>query len=182
MLFPNLFSTDAGSYKNAAGKTVSLSHHARGINFVKDTFWPKSMFGKVFGMAMLGYSAYTGYQEDGVWGAAKSVSKDLALTYLMGRVPPPLAIGIGAASAVVGTAAMAYGGATGIGMRQMARPMVKQHVRKHIGLEMGTASVDQYGTGATMRQRSLAAIQGSRINGRSGLGNEAFLMQQSYWR
>jgi hypothetical protein len=40
----------------------------------------------------------------------------------------------------------------------------------------GNAFNDQYGTAATMRQASLQAIQGSKINGRSALSHEASLM------
>jgi hypothetical protein len=40
----------------------------------------------------------------------------------------------------------------------------------------GTAFNDSNGTAATMRQASLQAIQGSKINGRNALGGEAALM------
>jgi len=43
-------------------------------------------------------------------------------------------------------------------------------------MEMGAPISDQYGTISTLRQRSLAAIQNSHVNGRMALGNEAALL------
>jgi hypothetical protein len=43
-------------------------------------------------------------------------------------------------------------------------------------MEMGAPIADQYGTISTLRQRSLAAIQNSHVNGRMALGNEAALL------
>jgi len=43
-------------------------------------------------------------------------------------------------------------------------------------LEMGSPILDQFGTVSTLRQRSLAAIQNSKVNGRMALGQEAALL------
>jgi len=47
-------------------------------------------------------------------------------------------------------------------------------------LELGTPMNDQFGTIATLRQRSLSAIQNSHVNGRMALGNEAALLHTSF--
>lgn len=49
-------------------------------------------------------------------------------------------------------------------------------VKRTRQLEMGKPIVDPYGMNATMRQRSLRAMQFSQINGRSAFGTEAQLM------
>jgi hypothetical protein len=51
-----------------------------------------------------------------------------------------------------------------------------QKSRRMKELELGMPIVDEYGTMGTLRQRSLQAIQSSRINGRVGLGNEAAIL------
>ena len=48
------------------------------------------------------------------------------------------------------------------------------------GLELGAPMLDQFGTVATLRQRSLSAIQNSHVNGRMALGNEAALLHASF--
>jgi hypothetical protein len=47
-------------------------------------------------------------------------------------------------------------------------------------LELGTPVLDQFGTIATLRQRSLSAIQNSHVNGRMALGNEAALLHSTF--
>ena len=49
-------------------------------------------------------------------------------------------------------------------------------LRQIKSLEMGSPIVDQYGSISTLRQRSLAALQNSHVNGRMALGNEAALL------
>lgn len=144
-----------------------------GAGFIKNTL------GLIAGPAFLAYSAHEGYQTGGTWGAAKAVSRDLSMAYIWGATVKPMLPYIAGGAAVAGVAAYA----AGIRPMHLARPMVKKHMLRHIGLEMGSPNIDPYGTGATMRQRSLMAIQNSRLgNARAGLGNEAFLLQQSYWR
>jgi len=60
--------------------------------------------------------------------------------------------------------------------------VIKSYRREHAGVQMGTPSVDPFGNNATMRQRSINAIQNSRLNGRTALSNEAALMYSPYMR
>jgi hypothetical protein len=162
---------------------------ARGIASVKEWYAPSMPIrgasflrnvGRVgLGPSMLGISAYLGYQEGGTWGAAKAIAKDISYAYIWGHTIKPI-LPYAAAGTVIGGVA-AY--SAGLRPMHIVRPMVKKHMLKHIGLEMGSPNIDPYGTGATMRQRSLMAIQNSRLgNARTGLGSEAFLLQQNYWR
>jgi hypothetical protein len=75
----------------------------------------------------------------------------------------PITIG-----AAVLTAGIIGGRAALIAGRQYNRDIRKA--------SFGNAASDTYGTIATMRQASVNAIQSSRINGRSALGQEANLM------
>ena len=47
-------------------------------------------------------------------------------------------------------------------------------------LELGAPVLDQFGTIATLRQRSLSAIQNSHVNGRMALGSEAALLHSTF--
>jgi hypothetical protein len=139
------------------------------------------------GAGFTAHAGYTGYQQEGAWGAAKGVGESLAIWYagdvaisaLARGGPWAAAIGVGAATAGLGM----IGEFTGENPLQvLARPAVREHMRKYAKLEMGRPVIDQFGTGATMRQRSLMAMQRSKINGRSALGNEATLMYRPYFR
>lgn len=86
---------------------------------------------------------------------------------------------------LAGRTAISMGGALAIGGLIGAAPIYASYKALSMGrdkmkaarrLEMGTPIVDVFGTQATMRQRSLQAIQRSAISGRSALGMEAQLM------
>jgi hypothetical protein len=62
------------------------------------------------------------------------------------------------------------------------RGQMREHAIKHATLEMGAPAQDPFGTISTMRQRSIMAIQNSRVNGRTALGNEAMLLYSGYNR
>jgi len=131
------------------------------------------------------HAMYKGYQKGGIGGAI-GAGLDQAITGYawdavmkatgMGKVA---IAGLGAAT-IAGTISYATGGTNPLEF--LARPYVKDHMKRHSQLEMGRPSVDQFGTLATMRQRSLAAIQNSRINGRSALGNEGQISYRPYFR
>jgi hypothetical protein len=55
-------------------------------------------------------------------------------------------------------------------------------MRNRRDLELGGPVMDQFGTLATMRQRSVAAIQNSKLNARSVLSNEATYTYRPYYR
>jgi hypothetical protein len=123
---------------------------------------------------MLGWGAYRGYQEGGVGGAIGGLAQETAMFYAFGALAKPAGVALGAG--LLGAGMMM--GALDIGPKQLMRPYVQEYMRKHAKLEMGTPVLDQFGTVATMRQRSLQAIQNSRVNGRTALGNEAQLLSQ----
>ncbi len=123
--------------------------------------------GKAFAPAVFAFTAATqGFgqaSEDflvggALWGAAKwGASRALSLA-------PPVLIG----AAIIGA---------GVAARKalIAGRDYNREVRK---VSFGNVFNDMYGTAATMRQASIMAIQGSKINGRSALGSEASLMHQ----
>jgi len=135
---------------------------------------------RFLGPMFLGVSAYQGYQEGGIVGAGAAVGKHLAASYVIGaalsmaKLPLLGAAGVG----LMGLGLFKLGG--GNVMQMAARPWVREHMKRHQKLEMGTPVVDNYGTVSTMRQRSLAAIQNSHINGRTALGSEAALLYTPY--
>ena len=141
-----------------------------------------------FGRGFLAYGAYQGYQKGGIGGAVKHMATDIGFTYALGAGLKTVGLaagGLGMAAGVgLGLGAMgigahiARGGSPGI----MVRPWLHDYKKKHATLEMGMPAIDQFGTMASMRQRSLNAIQNSRINGRSALGNEALMTYTPYFR
>lgn len=170
----------------------SLTGSAREL--AKKAAWRKGLAGRALGLGFTLYGAYEGYQQGGIGGAVKSVVQSTAESYLMGRALhlgswmlrgtmskvalPAVAAGLGVAA----LSSVASGQGFGQAFRPLARRALHEHMRKHAKLEMGTPVADDFGTVATMRQRSLQAIQESKINGRSALGNEALLMYQPYFR
>lgn len=188
----------AGAFKSFMGSAV----HREGLAFVKmdlgfGKYAPKGV-GRLLGPAFLAITAYQGYKEAGPWGAVRETGKSLATSYTFGAVTK--ALGIGGLGSAVGYAGIGIGlgigaavgadyafrGITPFGggslFSLVARPAVAAHMRRHQEVEMGRPVIDQFGTLATMRQRSLAAIQSSKINGRSALSNEATLMYRPYFR
>lgn len=177
---------------------LNTGFHAEGMAGVKMQFGfgkyasgGKSLLGKAFGRlagpAFLGYSMYQGYQEEGIWGAVKEGVSQSAWAYGISAVLPT-ALKVGGYGAAIGGAAigaglLGYSGISGRGMgATLFSPYVRDFKKKHQDLEMGTPNIDQFGTLSTMRQRSIMAIQNSKFNGRSALGNEALLMSQPYFR
>ncbi len=133
--------------------------------------------GGVASLAYIGYSAYTGYQEGGVWGATKGVAESVAINSISTGLFNAAVGAVGSVPLAIGAAAV--GGAYGYYRLGEAGQTYAKNLRK---LEMGSETVDTFGTAASMRQRSLSAIQNSHVNGRMALGNEAGLMHMSYRR
>ena len=136
-----------------------------------------SMRGRVTGVGFLGLSAVAAYQSGGTWGAAKSIATDYGIGRAIGMLGGGTTI-----ARVLAVAAVAGGVAAYTFRKQLSRPWVKEHMKKHARLEMGTPTKDDFGNVATMRQRSLQAINNSKLNGRTALGNEAALMYTPYSR
>lgn len=182
------FSKNPG--KGAVRSFLGSSLHKEGMEMMKFNLgygkWAPKGVGRLFGPAMTLYGAYRGYKEGGTAGAIKGAGKELASSYIFGfamkAVGGPVKFaGAIAGGAIAGTA-IGHGLATGRPFGMYARPFVADHMRRLSELELGRPVIDQFGTLATMRQRSLSAIQNSKINGRSALGNEAVLMYQPYFR
>lgn len=134
---------------------------------------------------LLAVEMYQGYQRGGVGGAISAGVHQAVTGYAFDAVMHATGAGkialagLGAAT-LAGAVSYATGGTNPLEF--LARPYVKDHMKRHSQLEMGRPSVDEFGTLATMRQRSLAAIQNSRINGRSALGNEGQISYRPYFR
>ena len=119
------------------------------------------------------FSAYSGYKEGGVLGAARNVAVD-ALSWGAMRAGFTMLTN----PVVLGAAAIA---GAGYGVYRLGEA-ARKHERGVRRLELGADVVDRFGTLSTMRQRSLQAIQNSHLSGRSALGNEALLLSVPYMR
>ena len=124
------------------------------------------------------YFAHEGYQEEGVWGAAKGIGESIAYSaawnYMAGGAA---ASAMAFAAPVAGIAALA-GGAYMLGEAGI------QHAKGLRELEMGGGdqmlqAVTSAGA-ATARQRAVMALNNTHINGRMALGNEGFLMHRGF--
>jgi hypothetical protein len=132
---------------------------------------------KLLGPVALGFSAYQGYSQGGLGGAAWEVTKEAAVWgalragWHLGKaaILNPVTL-TAAAAAGLGYAAYKFGEAS------------QRHVKRLRNVEMGGEIMDRFGTVATMRQRSLSAIQNTHVNGRIALGNEAILTHTPFMR
>ena len=136
-----------------------------------------TMAGRLLAPAFSVYEMYAGYQEEGVWGAAKGLATSVgygAITHyafgaLGGMAPVAMA---GAGIAAAGYATYKVG------------ESAQQHAKSLRQLEMGQQDQMQAAIGsagaATMRQRSLMALNNTHLNGRMSLGNEGFLMHRGF--
>ena len=117
--------------------------------------------------AFTGYAMYSGYKKDGLWGAAKGGAHAAAEWAAFEVVLTAL----GAAAAPLEGALM--GAAAGYGVYK-ALDYGAKRAKQTRKLEFGGAAVDdQFGTIATMRQRSLQDMQRSHGALRGALGTEA---------
>ena len=165
-------------FMQGIGETFGM-HYEKGVNMgfmgrkAAGGVFAKGLLGRVLFPAMTAYSAYSGYKEGGIFGAAKTVATDAAVWGALRAGATMLTNPI-----VLGAAAMAGAGYGAYRFGLAAR----ERAAKTRNLEMGAEVVDMFGTLGTMRQRSLAAINNSRINGRSALGNEALIIAGQYRR
>lgn len=152
-------STGRGSVAKLAGKT--------GLSILKRPFG-------LLAPAMTAAAMYSGYQQGGVTEALKqgfSSGAEWAAFSLATKVLGGTALyGIGAITAA-GYGAYQFGQAS------------RQYRQRLRHIEMGASMIDPFGTSATLRQRSLQALNNSHINGRLAVGNEAILLHDgSYQR
>lgn len=136
------------------------------------------------GLSLIGtaYSAYAGYRENGIVGAVSGVATS-ALTnavvmgswnYLAGMGTAGISMGLTGGLALAGIGAYGYYKAGEAGIKNM---------KQRKALELGTGDIgDRFGTMATMRQRSLNALQNTHVNGRMVLGNEGQMFHTPFMR
>lgn len=129
------------------------------------------------GLASSIYFMYTGYQEGGVFGAAKGVVSSV----LYGAAFRTAIMGLGAPITV---GAMAIG-AAGYGAYHLGEAG-QRYQRRLKSLEVGgdenmINAINSYGA-STMRQRAATALNNSHINRRLALGNEASMFHSSFRR
>jgi len=129
-----------------------------------------AMAGRAIFPAFTAYSIYEGYQSGGIIGAAKAGATEAAI---WGGFKLAGAVLGGASTTIVGAAAAGLAGYYAVGEAAQA------HVKGLRSLEMGAPVKDPYGTGATLRARSMQALNSSAVNGRMAMGNEALLMHDS---
>ncbi|MCW4026746.1 MAG: hypothetical protein NWE76_04590 [Candidatus Bathyarchaeota archaeon] len=127
--------------------------------------------GRAIPLAFTGWLASSGYKEGGLMGAAGGIAESIATTSAIHMAGLTLSSPL--------TWIVAGGIAAGAGGYALGEA-AQAHRRGLKTLEMGANVVDPFGTAATLRQRSLTALQNSKINGRMGLGNEALIMHRSF--
>jgi len=114
---------------------------------------------------------FQGYRQGGATGAVKGLAKGLAWQYGMGA-----AWGMGKAALFNPVGGALVLGAAAIYGTKKALDIGQKRIKQARMLNMGTPAMDEFGTAATMRQRSLQAIQRSTMNARIALGSEAQLL------
>ena len=151
--------TGTDTCRSAAFKkeVAGLKGGAKFAKYAKSFGW--------IGAGIGGLSMLHGYKEGGVAGAAKEFGMmwagDMVIRTAMTATGLPI---LATAGAMAG--AYAFGKAAG------------SYGKKMTHLELAAPHIDQFGTVATIRQRSLQALQDTHLNGRGLLGNEAAMMHQ----
>jgi len=159
--------TSTGHIFTAGGAKAAGIRSGAGLG---SKMWSRGMpfAGGLFGLMFTGHAAYSGYQREGVWGAAKGTAGTVgsfALWHVGTRLLGPAAIPIVASAG-------AWAGAAKNIMTDLAHAP-----RRTSGYDIaGNLSAFQGGQAYTMRQRSMQAIQKHHLNARSACGNEATYM------
>jgi len=130
------------------------------------------MGGGLLGAGFMAYSLYSGYQEGGIMGAIREGGSQALNMTLWGAAETALSSPIGTGLMIA--AGVGYAGKY-LGDKSIA------YARSLRNVTMGAPIVDPFGTVATMRQRSLNALQNTHINGRISLGQEAVLMNSLHY-
>jgi hypothetical protein len=138
-----------------------------------------ALLGPTLSLGFLGYSMYSGYQQGGIMGMYKEGAMGIASMAAMevGSVAfkrsfPRIAMFAKAAMPTIAAGVIAWGAAS----------YGQEYQRGLKKMEMVHPVIDPHGTGFTMRQRSINAIQKSYLNGRLALGNESQISYTPYLR
>jgi len=172
-------------YLGSAAHAKGMSWAAGGYGFGKDIASIQSKgwryFGRGVGFAFLGYEAYAGYQRGGILGAATGVATQAAINYGIGAAWG--AIGGTAALGAIGTAAAVAAPIAGAwAYNKYGSQVGRETFMRHARTELGAGVADPFGTVSTMRRRSVSALNSSRLNGQTALGNEAAMSYSPYFR
>ena len=175
--------------KSHIGRSIQMgAAESLGVVYKGQTFGTKAVsegfmglkggasFGKalpgVLGLGFTAIMAHEGYQQQGVWGATKGVAESAlwsALPRLAGGLINPGTMAVGAVAAL------------GYGAYQLGEAG-KAHHKRLRDVEMSVMSPDVFNShgAATMRQRSVMALQNTHINGRMAMGNEGMIMHTPF--
>jgi hypothetical protein len=166
----------AGITRNKYGAITKTAQHAGGLRGLG-----RAAFGTLMrsvGLLSTAYFAYEGYQQEGVWGAAKGIGEGVAWST---GIHYAMAATSGAAAAVMGVGAIAAAGAVGTyALGEAGRAHAKGLRQLEMGQQDQMQNAVHSAGAATMRQRSLTALNNTHLNGRMALGNEGFLMHRSF--
>jgi hypothetical protein len=168
------------SAKWSAQKTWSAAKGMKNAGVKLGDIVPKGSGGRILGaglaVGMSAYNVYSGYKTGGFSGAGRAAVREAAgmAAYKIGATAAS-SLGIGAGTLGIAAVGLAAGYAG-----KVALDVGQAHYKGLKSAEFGTPFEDTSGMGATMRQRSLMAIQRSQINGRAALGNEAAILHNMF--
>jgi hypothetical protein len=150
-------------------RRLNSLYQARGAKYAgkKVLGFAGKMAGRAIFPTWTAYGMYEAYQEEGIGGLVREGAQNALMGAAM-KMAPALA------GPLLGLAAVAAIGAGGYAAGNAAR----EHVRGLRHLELGTPIVDPFGTAATLRQRSLSAMNRTHMNGRMAIGNEGYLLHR----
>lgn len=134
---------------------------------------------RALGPALTIHAAVSGYKEGGITGAAKGIASTAAMNFAWSMGAQAVS-SVGGSAMTVGVPLAVLAG-VGYGTYK-ALQFGNARVRKQRNMELGSPIIDPFGNAATMRQRSLQALQNSQFNGRSAFGSEAALMHMPMMR
>ena len=183
-----------GHYASKYPKTIGA---AKAFGKFHNFAMGEGVLGNAIGTGFVGLGAYQGYREGGIVGAAKGIAENYVSSIAFRALPLPVALALLAGyiggNYLLGKVDSSVGEVGAGAFRHIAGPytggslagamfsrQVREHTRKRARLEMGSPVQDQYGTVATMRQRSIMAMRTSKINARGALGMEANNRFQPY--
>lgn len=172
--FSRFASSSMGKFMGrSVAETAGFIFEKQGGKWASHGFLGLGTKGKFSPLAMLApagtvYAVYSGYKEHGITGAIASGATAIGTQAAFNVLGGPVVLG-GLAIGGMGYAGYKFG---------EAATNYRKRLRK---LEIGGGDIMNSIQGAaTDRQRSMQALQGSPLNARMALGNEAQLLHTSY--
>lgn len=138
--------------------------------------WGGTRLGAAAPLIGTAFMAYSGYQQEGVWGAAKGVAESAAYSTAWHA-----GAGLVGTGALITAGVVAAGAAGAFGYYRFGEAAQASQKRRR-DIEMGSADMDLLGNMGThtARARAMAALNNSHINARIAIGNEALLTHSSF--